>query len=355
MTRRLIAPLLLALLVCSAAAQSRPGNLKVRITFTDGHPCTIKVRVQLMMSAGSTPVSESYTSDSGQTDFDNVEVGNYHLIVSGDGIEQTDSGMFEVDSRRGTQFQTVTVRRTEEVGKKGSAGGPMVDVVDMNVPKAAVKQFDKASESIAREEWKKAIEQLNRAITLYPQYVKAYNNLGVVYGRMGDRASERTALQKAVSLNDHFAPAWVNLARMAIVDRNFPVAESLLDKAIALTPSDPQTLLILANVELLNLHYQQAIATCHKAHSLGQDAHSQNSHSQAPHSQDSSQGSHSLVHFIAARAYEHQSQIPDAIAELNTFLVEEPSGIRADAARKELSNLQSQAKLTRQPLAPVTQ
>jgi tetratricopeptide (TPR) repeat protein len=281
-----------------------------------------------MVSAGNTPVAESYTNDDGLTDFDDVEVGNYHVVVSGEGIEVTDSGLFEVDNRHGTQFQTVTVRRTDEVSKKGSAGGPMVDVADMNIPKAARKQFNKASESIGREEWKKAIEQLNQAITIYPKYVQAYNNLGVVYARMGDRASERTALQKAVSLNDHFAPAWVNLARMSIAEHDFATAETLLDKASALAPTDSQTLLILANVELMNLHYQQAIASSRKAHALGQD-------------------SHSLVHFIAARAYEHQSQVPDAVAELRTFLKEEPSGVRADAARKELNSLQAQAQKAR--------
>ena len=196
---------------------------------------------------------------------------------------------------------------------------------DMNIPKAAHKQFDKASESITREEWKKAIGQLDRAIEIYPQYVEAYNNLGVVYARMGDRTSERTALQKAVGLNDHFAPAWVNLARMAIVDRDFPTAETLLNKASALAPTDFQTLLILANVELMNLHYDQAIANCRKVHSMGQD-------------------SHALVHFIAARALEHEGRIPDAADELETFLKEEPSGVRADAARRELASLQRQPR-----------
>jgi Tfp pilus assembly protein PilF len=320
MIRRLLIAPLLFLLLASSTAQMHTGNLHVRVTFTNGQACTIKVRVQLMLSAGSTSVAESYTNDQGLTDFDEVEIGNYHLVISGDGIEQTDSGMFEVDNRHGTQFQTVTMRRTDEAAQAKSSGAT-VAVQDMNIPKPALKQFNKASDLITREDWKKALDLLNRAIGLYPQYVQAYNNLGVVYARLGDRTSERTALQKALSINDHFAPAWVNLGRMAIVDRDFPTAENLLNKATALDPANSETLLILANVELMNLHYQQAIANCQKAHSLGQD-------------------SHSLVHFIAARAFEHESQISSAVSELKTFLKEEPSGIRADAARKELSSLQ---------------
>jgi hypothetical protein len=312
-------------LVCMSPAQNRNGSLKVRVTFTDGHPCNIKVRVRLMVSAGATPVAESYTNDSGLTDFDDVEIGTYHLVISGEGIEDTDSGQFQVDNRRSSQYETVTVKRVEDPSQASAPGASTVSVAEMNVPKGAVKEFDKASELIAKQQWKKAIDELNRALALYPQYVKAYNNLGVVYARLGDRASERTALQKALSLDDHFAPAWVNLARMSIVDRDFTIAEGLLDKAIALTPTDSETLLILANVELMNLHYDQAIANSRKAHSLGGD-------------------SHSLVHFIAARAYEHENQIPDAVTELQTFLREEPTGERADAARRELVSLQIQPR-----------
>ena len=315
---------LLLLLDPATRAQLKTGNLKVRVTFTDGQPCTIKVRVQLLLSAGSTPVAESYTNDQGLTDFDDVEIGDYHVIVSGDGIETTDSGLFELDNRHGTQFQTISVRRSDEQ-KSSGAKSATVAVQDINIPRAARKQFDKATGLIAKQDWRKAIDELNRALAIYPNYVEAYNNLGVVYARMGDRASERVALEKALKINDHFAPAWVNLARMAIADRDFPTAENLLDKAVALTPADPDTLLILANVELMNLHYDLAIAHCRQVHSLGQ-------------------GSHALVHFIAARALEHQSRFPEAISELQIFLKEEPSGERAEAARRELANLETHSQ-----------
>jgi tetratricopeptide (TPR) repeat protein len=334
-------PLLVLLLLTPALPQMHSGNLKVRITFTDGRPCNLRVMVQLMLSAGSTAVAQNYTNEDGSIDFMDVEVGSYHLIVSGEGIQRTDSGLFDVDNRHGTQFQTVSVRRTDEVNPQNGSGST-VAVQDMNIPKAASKEFHKATDLIAREEWKKALEHLNRALTLYPNYIQAYNNLGVVYARMGDREAERSALQKAISLNDHFAPAWVNLARLSIVDRDFPKAETDLDKAAALTPTDPQTLLILANVQLMNLRYDQAIATCQKVHSLGQDSHSQDSHS--------------LVHFIAARALEHENRLHDAEGELHTFLKEEPTGVRADAARKELASLQrftaSQTHPAAQPAVP---
>jgi tetratricopeptide (TPR) repeat protein len=318
--RRLMISLIIILLAGSAGAQERSGNLKVRITFTNGRPCNLRVMVRLMLSAGSTPVAENYADENGDIDFDDIEIGNYHLVVSGDGIVETDSGLFEVDNRKGTQFQTVTVKRTDEA-EQGKGAGASVSVAEMNIPKGAHKLFAKASDAIAAQDWKKAINQLNQAVAIYPQYVQAYTNLGVVYHRMGDRENERTALQTAITLDDHYAPAWVNMGWMAIAQQNYPAAETALDRAASLDPTNAQALLMLANVELMNLHYDQAIANCRKVHSLGSDPHA-------------------LVHFIAARAFEHESRLPDAASELKTFLKEEPSGVRADAARKELAGLE---------------
>ncbi len=78
----------------------------------------------------------------------------------------------------------------------------------------------------------------------------------------------------------------------------------------------------LANVELLDKHYEAAIATCRTVHSR-------------PHQ------SYALIHYIAARAYEHESRLSEAAAEFETFLQEEPSGARADAVRKELAAIQA--------------
>jgi tetratricopeptide (TPR) repeat protein len=296
----------------------------VRVTFTDGRRCDIPVRVQLMGGASTSPVAEGYTNDAGMTEFNNVEIGTYHLIVSGEGIDETDSGVFEVDNRKGSQYLYVAVRRRRDAdqGASNAPGAPTIGTADLKIPEGAAKEFDKATELIAKQDWKKAIDRLNKALTIYPQYSAAYNNLGVIYARLGDRNQEREALHKAISLNDHFAPAFVNLARMAIADRDFSVAEALLDKASAMDPANSQTLVLLANVELLERHYDQAIANCRKAHSLAQE-------------------SHALVHYIAARAFEHENRPRDAAAEFRAFLKEEPTGERADAVRKELSDLQS--------------
>jgi tetratricopeptide (TPR) repeat protein len=249
------------------------------------------------------------------------------LIASGEGIENTDSGVFEVDARRTSQSVYMNLSRAQDRGQTTTSalGVSTIAKGDLNIPESAAKEFDKATDLMAKQDWTKAIDRLNKALALHPQYAAACNNLGVIYARLGDRNREREALQKAVSLNNHFAPAFVNLARMAIADHDMPGAEGFLKKAITAEPTNAQTLVLLANVELLEGHYDQAIADCRRAHSLGQN-------------------SHALAHYIAARAFEHQNRPADAVTEFQTFLREEPSGERAGAVRQELSNLQTQLR-----------
>lgn len=300
---------------------TRAGSVRVHVTSGNIRACDIQATVSLVSGAG-VHITQGFTNQECEVQFVNVPAGSYHVIVSGPGIENSDSGGFYVESRIGLNLD-VTAKRVGDANQNGTVlpANPMVAAKDLGIPESARKEFDRANQFVAKENWKKAIERFNKAIAVYPQYAEAYNNLGVAYEHLGDRVRNREAFQKAVSLNDHYAPAYVNLARSVVADHDFPQAEALLDKANAIAPNDSQILVLLAGAELLNQHYDQALATSRKAHSA-------------------SRGEHAVVHYVAARVFEHENRPTDALAELQVFLSEEKSGPRADAARKEMIALQ---------------
>lgn len=321
----LVVPLLMLLPYAPAQLGGQgTGNIRVRLVFDNGRHCNIRAHVVLMTGGSTAPVADSYTDAECMVGFDNLTVGSYHIAVTGEGIQDTDSGLFDVDNRKISQFVFITVK-PKNSETDGSSDGPTVATVDLNIPKKAKKEFDKANEAIAQQDWSRARDELMKALAIYPQYADAYNNLGVVYARLEDPAHEREALQKAISLNDHLASAFVNLGKMEIKAHNFPEAEVQLEKAANIAPNDPQTLMLLANVELTNQHFDAAIEHCNKVHAM-------------PHDKET------LVHYIAARALEHENRFTDAAAELLTFLKEEPQGPRADAVRKELTALENQER-----------
>jgi len=324
--RRLLAILSFSLVpwVCAQSRLeplNRTGSIRVRVTFSDKRTCDFQASV-LLMSISGARVAEDSTNADCEVYFPNVSAGSYHVTVSGTGIETSDGGRFDFDSS-GHQDVEVNIKHAGHVNQSGtiSPANSLVGAVDLNIPDSARKEFDKSNELDAKGNWQKAIERLNKAIAIYPRYAEAYNNLGVAYGRLGDRARNIEALQKAISLNDHFAAAYLNLARVAIVDRDFAQAEGLLNKATAIDPADPQILGPLSNMQLLNHHYDEALATCRRAHSA-------------------SRGGHAVVHYVAARALEQENRPAEALAELQVFLSEEQSGPRADQARKEIITLQ---------------
>ncbi|HXM98005.1 MAG TPA: tetratricopeptide repeat protein [Candidatus Dormibacteraeota bacterium] len=302
------------------------GNVHVHVVYPNDRAAGLHLRVRLMTGSGSTPVAENLTTDQGTTDFNGVSVGEYHVIVSGEGIEETDSGQFEVDRRRMSQSLFVTVRPAKNPDHADvTPGSSTVATVDLKIPKQARKEFDKASKAMADHDWAKALEKLNEAIAIYPQYAAAYNNLGVVYGQLNDSMHEHEALQNAIRLNDHFAPAFVNLAKLSLREHDSSHAEALLEDAVRLEPADVQNIMLLAEAQLLNKHFDAAVASARKVHAMS--------------------GEHpAVVHYIAARALERQNRPKEALAELRLFLTEEPQGPRSDQVRGEIAQIQHQNK-----------
>jgi len=323
--RKLLLPAVL-LLSFSAQAQFKTGagNLRVRVAYTDDRAVALHIRVQLMNSASNNPIAEEFTNGLGEAEFYGIDQGDYHVVVTGEGIQDADSGIFEVDGRKGSQNISITVKRTGEGAHTDSPGTSSVSVKQLKIPSDAKNKYDEASRLMAKEDWAGAIGQLNQAIAIYPAYAEAYNNLAAAQTRLGNWSRAREALEKAISVDDHFLPGLVNLGHLEERDRNYQAAETLFAKAVAIDSSNAETLTLLCRAQLLDKHYDAAIATAHRVHAM-------------PH------GSFAIVHYIAARAYQRENRAPDAISEFKTLLLEEPSGGRADAVRKELAHMESKA------------
>lgn len=329
---RWLAPLVPFLLILTAHAQlhiggsgnsSTSGSVRIHVLLQNGRNAGPYLQVRLFESGTSTVAGVTYTNDVGECAFSMIPVGSYHVEVSGDGIQTTQTDTFEVDNRKISQMQWVTVRRTEDSGPGPvSAHSGIVSATDLNVPGKARKELDKANEEMAMHNWKKSLEHLNKAVALAPGWATAYNNLGVLYAKTNDIPHEEEALKKAISLDSHFAPALVNYGKLCIRQKQFPQAEAALQKAVTVEPNDANTLLLLAYAEYMNRHFDAAIAAARQAHALGADHPS-------------------FVHYIAARSYQNEGHQQEALSEFETFLKEEPKGERADHVRGDIARIES--------------
>jgi len=336
---RWLVPLGLSLLLTNVSAQIRGGSagggfnigsVHIHVVFANEHSAGPYLMVHLMDGSSDNVVSTTYTNDMGQADFVAVRLGMYHVQVSGSGIQTTDSDTFEVDARKVSQAQYVTVRQLEDDAPKPvSAHSSMISATDMNVPGKARKELEKANEAMALQNWKSSLDHLNKAIALAPQWATAYNNLAVLYARTNDVPHEEEALKKAISLDEHFAPALLNYGKLCVRQKNFPQAEDLLQKASTVDPDNPEVLMLLADAAYMDHHFEVAISSAQRAHSANQDHPS-------------------FVHYIAARAYQQQNQQTQALAEFKMFLQEEPKGPRADHVRGDIAKIENATQVSAQ-------
>lgn len=320
MTSRVLVVFLV--LAGAATAQFDVGStvhrVRVRLAVIGGE-CDAATRVALFDQAG--PVAEAIANARCEADFVNVPVGTYHLKVSGQNFLQTDSESLDIGPACFAEFEVKVKRSSDLEWNFGAPSAALVSASDLGIPHRARKEVDKANELLRRQDLRLALQKLKNAIGIYPAYALAYNNLGVIYARLGDTVRERDALQEAISFNDHFALAYLNLGRMNVAAGDFPHAETMLQRAFGLDPTDVTALILLSYAELEDRSFDQAIATSRKAHAL--------------------QKPHAVVHRVAARAFEQEGRGAEAIAELELFLEEEPSGPRADAAREELETVKA--------------
>lgn len=327
---RYFAPILISFLVTTGQAQLRGGgmpganvgNVNIHVVLNNDRSAGPHLLVRLMDGSSGSVVGTTYTNDLGEAQFLSIAVGMYHVQISGDGIQLKDSDTFEVDDRKMTQSQYVVVNKLEESGPRPlSAQSSTISASDLNVPAKARKELDKANEEMAARNWNKALEHLNKAVALAPQYVTAYNNLGVLYDKMNDIPHEEEALKKAVSLDGHFAPALLNYGKLCLRQKNPLEAETLLQRAASSDPNDTEIVTLLSFAEFMNRHFDAAISNAVQAHSSGRD-----------HS--------SFLHYIAARSYQQENQQQLALAQFQDFLKEEPKGPRADQVRADMAKMQ---------------
>lgn len=322
---------LLVVSVCSVRAQisGNPGNetmctLRVDVAFADKGETTEGLRVQLLqgLTSGS-PYQVSLTNSSGSAEFENLLPGDYRIEVSGEGIETADSGNIHVENGRVFMSAMVVVRRADSAGNgAGRLGGNSVNVHELNVPKDASDELARGDAEMQQKHWKKAAEHFQKAVSIYPKYSSGYYNLSVAYLQLKQPDKQRDTLQKALAIDDHFAPALVSLAHFEFADHKLPETRDLLNKAVSADPTNVEALALLVRVDFLQGQYSQTITDADKAHSL-------------PH-----QG-YATVHYTAAAAYQQLHQIPEMISELKLYLQEDPNSPNAAYVRQTIADLET--------------
>jgi len=310
-------------LLGQASAAQRGGGHSIEVHLTDqkGQPLSAVVRVEVLTESGLR-ITEAYTNrEQGVADFEGFNDGFFQLRISGPEIE-TVSLEFQIYATESTHREYVRVDLKETMpGSPASPGtDPRVSAQDLSVPAKAREAFAKGMEAYSRGEDREAEDDLQLAVSIYPNYVRAHNNLGVLYLKAGLKVKAFTEFSKAVEFDPKFVPGHINLAKVSISDGNFAEAEPELQKALAASPSSINAMVLLCSTQFAQKEYPQSLLTARRIHQITRDEHAD-------------------VHLVAGQILVSQGKSREAAAEYQLFLSESPNDPRVPKVRSLVARL----------------
>ena len=184
----------------------------------------ISIRLQTM-TAGDRITS---SDDFGKFAFNGVPNGEYTILIDKEKDYEISTTRVTVIQPRGMPPQTfsVNIRLTLKSEKLEKSSVVNADLV--NVPKPALDLYNKGIELGRSGDRQGAIEQLKAAISAYPDFMLAYNEMGVQYLRLGDLVKADTALQAALKISPKGYMPMMNRSIVLYTMKRYSEAEPLL-------------------------------------------------------------------------------------------------------------------------------
>jgi tetratricopeptide (TPR) repeat protein len=106
------------------------------------------------------------------------------------------------------------------------------------IPQPAIAEYKKAIESVRANNRKKAVEQLNSALTIHPTFPLALRELGAQYLLLKDMEKLAETMEALLKLAPDDPKAHLNLGIARYNQKKFEVAETQLREAVRLANTD---------------------------------------------------------------------------------------------------------------------
>jgi tetratricopeptide (TPR) repeat protein len=291
----------------------------------------MQMTIQVMDSEGGGVIAEGSPNSEGVAKFTVLGsavrggrrlIPNYRVRIFGSEIEEEWAD--GVQPGGGDRNLMMSVRRKGEK-PAGKTDKGMVSASGLKIPPKADKELEKGNKALADNKLDAAKEHINKAIEIYPQFDQAYNMLGVVLLKTGDAAGGKKAFEKAVELNDKFARAYVNLAKLSMQEKQYDQAITLINKSLSVEPMNPEAVSTICLASSMTSKFEDVAANSRKLHALPHDGMN-------------------LCHFAAGVALTNLKRSTDAITEYNLYLSEaKPNDPLIAKARDAIEELNKQA------------
>jgi tetratricopeptide (TPR) repeat protein len=292
---------------------------------------TIQVKLQSLTQGELSVIADS----SGAFSFSLLSPGNYTIVVNaGDDYElgrdavyvdsDPDLSRMGLPSLKTSRRYTVMITLQLKRGAANHANGSVVNASLAEVPENARALYTKALEMSRDGQSEKAIDNLKGAISLYPKFPLALNELGVQYLKIKQPQKAVEPLRSAATLSpDAFSPK-LNLGIALLEIREFAEAETQLRDALARNEGAPTAHMYLGLVLTKLKRVAEAEKELQRSIELG-----------GPQA--------GLAHYYLGGVYWGMGEYRQAADELETYLRLMPNAQDAERVRGTIKVLRSKS------------
>lgn len=293
-----------------------------RIYYPSGRTMDKRLRVRLT----GLRIGEFFTmtDDSGAFSFRRVAGGSYVVSVeAGKEYEPVNETVDVLDVRgqfpRSYSLQ-IQLRPKSTSGRQKNA---VMNAALAAVPKAAAELYQKALESDRAGDTKKAIEQLKSAISLSPDFLLAFNELGVQYWKSGQLDKAAEALRSALKLAPEGFSQRLNYGIVLVHLKQLREAEPELRRALEKNEGSAMAHYYLGRALATLRKFDEGEKELQRAIALGGEGVS-------------------AAHRYLGAIYNDRGDARRAITELETYLKLVPSARDAEQIRQIIKELKNQ-------------
>jgi tetratricopeptide (TPR) repeat protein len=250
--RRTVRALMCLACWCALAATSYAQDIEPKYKTADTNNAVIQGRVvlpsgfaakryvRITLKTAQNVLSTLYTNNSGEFQIMNLSEGVYYVQaeVQDDSFEPA---VTMVELGRGLVARLTLVLREKMSPDGVRLGARVVSAAELHqsVPAAAKKEYDQGLKFVKKGDFLQAAEHFEEAVSIYPEYLSARNDLGAQYLKLKRLDEAEKNFRIVVGQDPKNFNAKFNLGLVRIERRDYPDAISQLNQAIAIDSSRP--------------------------------------------------------------------------------------------------------------------
>lgn len=228
-------------------------------------------------------------------------------------------------TRDGNSFMAdIFLRNTLEAPSKNDKSARVISIKEASqqIPKEARKALGKAQKYREQKKFEAALVELDKAISIYPDYFQAFTEKGEVQINSGQTQEALDNFGRAIEIFPAYEPAVSGAGYCMLTLGRYELSVALLEKAVYLDATRSQTLMFLGIANLALSRWQKAQGALERA--LKIDAAGAVS-----------------AHIYLADAFAGQGLYNRAADQLRTYLQLNPAAPNADRLRQREKQLRS--------------